>query len=372
MNKSILLLVFVVFACLKSFAQPANDNCANAIAIACGGTQTGSTVTATMDVAPPCGPFTISSPGVWYTFVGTGDAITASLCGSAYDTQIFIYSGSCGSLTCIVSNDDAGAACASSGLNSIANFSSTLGTNYYILVTGFASGTGAYSLNIACVVPPVAPPNDNCTGITPTILVNGAAAVAFTGTTVNATTDALFSTIVVWEAVTLTECSNLTIDYCGTNPSVMQSALIVYTTCPATGLTSGAYDVTTCLDANVTFRFFNLPAGTYYLPVLGGSPNTPGPYIMHAQSFDCSIIGIEESTTAKSTLLYPNPASDVLNIKGVFEKGTIVTITGALGKVLLTENFNSSIDITSLPNGVYMIQIQGENYNHFERFVKAK
>ncbi len=508
--KKIVLLVFVVFSCLKSFAQPVNDACINATPITCGATDTGSTVTATIDAAPVCGPsLSITAPGAWYTFVGTGDAVTASLCGSAFDTKIIVYSGSCGSLTCVAGNDDAGGACPSSGLNSIAYFNSVLGTNYYILVTGFSTATGAYSLNIACAAPcvpvpanddcsgaillslapdisscspttgtntcannslinpscfpfgtindvwyqfntgtntgiaidfdvitaantysyalytscagadvscgslpsgaitnisglststtyflqifnnggleagtfslcvsappgpPIPPPNDDCTGITPTTLVNGAAPVTFTGTTYAATYDAAFSTIVVWEAVTLTECSNLQIDYCGTNPSVMQSALIYYTACPVAGFTAGTYDVTTCSDGNVTFYFYNLPAGTYYLPVLGGTPNTPGPYIMNAQSSDCTT-GIEDVALTKSTLLYPNPAADVLNIKGVFGKETIVTITDALGKILLTQNFNSSIDISSLSNGVYIVQIQDGNYKHYERFVKAK
>lgn len=510
MNKILLLLVFVVFSCLKSFAQPVNDDCSNAIAITCGATDTGSTATATIDTAPVCGPsLSITAPGVWYTFVGTGDAITASLCGSAFDTKIIVYSGSCGSLTCVAGNDDAGGACPSMGLNSIAYFNSVSGTNYYILVTGFGSGTGAYTLNIGCAAPclpvpanddcsgaillavavdvfscspttgtntcannslinpscvpfasindvwfqfntgtntgitmefdaitgadtysyalytscggteigcgalttgsittisgltasttyflqifnnggleagtfslclyappgpPIPPPNDDCTGITPTTLVNGAAPVTFTGTTYAATYDAAFSTIVVWEAVTLTECGNLQIDYCGTNPSVMQSALIYYTACPVAGFTAGTYDVTTCSDGNVTFYFYNLPAGTYYLPVLGGTPNTPGPYIMNAQSFDCTT-SIVETAETKKTLLYPNPAADVLNIKGVFGKEATITIIDALGKVLLTEIFNSAIDISSLSNGVYIVQIQAENYKHYERFVKAK
>lgn len=506
MNKILLLLFFVVFSCLKSFAQPANDDCVNAIVVACGATETGSTVTATIDTAPVCGPsLSITAPGVWYTFVGTGDAVTASLCGSAFDTKIIVYSGSCGSLTCVAGNDDAGAACPSNGFNSIAYFNSVSGTNYYILVTGFGSGTGAYTLNIGCAAPcvpvpanddcsgatlltvaadisscvattgtntcannslinpscvpfasindvwyqfntgtyteitidfdaitgadtysyalytscagtdvscgtlptaittisgltastsyflqifnnggteagtfslclsgpPMPPPNDDCSGITPTTLVNGAAPVTFTGTTYAATYDAAFSTIVVWEAVTLTECGDLQIDYCGTDPSVMQSALIYYTACPVVGFTAGTYDVTTCSDGNVTVYFSNLPAGTYYLPVLGGNPNTPGSYIMNAQSFDCTT-GIEETTLTKNTLLYPNPAADVLNIKGVYGKEAIVTITDALGKVLFTEIFNPSIDISSLSNGVYIVQIQDENYKHYERFVKAK
>jgi hypothetical protein len=129
-----------------------NDNCAGAQTITCGQTVNGSTVGATSDAAlGTCGVGTGGTPtsGVWYKLVGNGGQVTASLCGSAYDTKLHVYTGSCAGLTCLVSNDDA--AC---GDRSQVVFNANVGTDYYILVNGFGSATGAFSLNLTCLCGP--------------------------------------------------------------------------------------------------------------------------------------------------------------------------------------------------------------------------
>ena len=124
-----------------------NDLCGGALPISCGQTESGTTVGTTPDNAPFCGTSN-TAPGVWYQFVGTGNDVIASLCnGTSYDSKLTVYSGSCGVLTCIAGNDDA------CGLQSEVLFNSTLGQTYYILVHGFGSSSGAYSLSIDCPVP---------------------------------------------------------------------------------------------------------------------------------------------------------------------------------------------------------------------------
>ncbi len=125
-----------------------NDVCGGALPVACGQTVTGSTAQATADNAPFCGTSN-SAPGVWYQFVGTGGPVVASLCnGTTYDSKLTVYSGSCGALTCIDGNDDA------CGTQSEVQFASTAGQTYYILVHGFGSATGNFSLELTCIVPP--------------------------------------------------------------------------------------------------------------------------------------------------------------------------------------------------------------------------
>lgn len=142
-----------------------NDNCVDAISVTCGGTYTGSTAGMTTESGlPACS--NASAAGVWYVVSGTGADITASLCGSAYDTRINVYTGAdCASLTnCIAQNDDF------CGLQSEVTFTSALGTDYYILVNGFSSNTGNYSLSIDCCIPSAPScasgpsPTDNATG----------------------------------------------------------------------------------------------------------------------------------------------------------------------------------------------------------------
>jgi len=144
------------------FCPPLNDLCADAIAVSCGDTEIGNTAQATSNDEPAfCGTGT-GSPGVWYSFAATGnDVVTASLCGSSFDTKIQIYSGTCGALTCVGGNDDNFAECGAGG-NSEYQFITTAGTQYYIYVFGFGSNTGAYELNLSCIPAPDLPVNDEC------------------------------------------------------------------------------------------------------------------------------------------------------------------------------------------------------------------
>lgn len=141
-------------------AAPANDLCSGVITTACGGTYSSSTslATTTSDPTGTCGTG-VGAAGVWYLFVGDGNNITASLCGSSYDTKINVYSGSCGALSCITGNDDF------CGTSSEVTFTSTLGVNYYIFVNGFSGALGSFTLAITCAAPPT-PTAADCGGAT--------------------------------------------------------------------------------------------------------------------------------------------------------------------------------------------------------------
>lgn len=128
-------------------ATPANDLCANAIPISCGVTVNGSTNTATSDAALgncAIGAGGVPNNGIWYSLAGVSGATTVSLCGSSYDTKLHVYSGSCGTLTCVASSDDF------CGLQSEVSFTASAGVTYYVLVNGFGSNTGAFTLLATC------------------------------------------------------------------------------------------------------------------------------------------------------------------------------------------------------------------------------
>ncbi len=144
------------------FPPPPNDLCANAIPLTCGSSVTGNTSTGTnTDNGPACTATVSTAPGVWYTLTGTGTDITASMCGSGYDTKIFVYTGSCGSFTCVTGNDDF------CGLQSQVTFASVQSTTYYIMVAGFSTASGLFTLNITCALPP---PNNDVCDATPLII----------------------------------------------------------------------------------------------------------------------------------------------------------------------------------------------------------
>ncbi|WP_181566740.1 HYR domain-containing protein, partial [Aequorivita sp. CIP111184] len=131
---------------------PANDLCAGAIEVTGDGVIVGTSVGATTDVAPTC-VTSISSPGVWYKFTdvsGTGSTVDLSLCtGTSYDTKLSVYSGSCGTFTCVTGNDD------SCGVQSAVNFTTDGSSTYYVLVHSFGGATGTFELNVSGFPVPV-------------------------------------------------------------------------------------------------------------------------------------------------------------------------------------------------------------------------
>ena len=193
--------------------------------------------------------------------------------------------------------------------------------NGVILTGGIAGGTeGTYSDLNCSDIPPPAPENDDCSGVTPTELTNGVP-VTFNGTTVGGTASpeemAVLGYGAVWEAVTLTgDCNNLTVDYCGTPSGNMNNMFIVYTPdCPATSYVIGSYDFATCGDGNGTIRYNNLPAGTYYLPViLDPASNTLGDYVMNVISEDCFVVEEPDYPCFQGDGLASNGFEDGLNV----------------------------------------------------------
>lgn len=120
-----------------------NDLCGNADALSLGSSVLGSTqgTTANDFVALNCGEGPVDSPGVWYTVVGTGDRMRATLASASFDTRLTVYEGSCGSPVCVGDANNPGATQES------VTWCSTSGVVYRILVHGVGGATGSFSLN---------------------------------------------------------------------------------------------------------------------------------------------------------------------------------------------------------------------------------
>ncbi|MCB0780991.1 MAG: hypothetical protein KDC03_15965, partial [Flavobacteriales bacterium] len=124
---------------------PPNDDCVNAIPVACNSVTAGTTTGATGSVEEDNGCGTSDgAPGVWYTVDGYSGLMQARLCGSSYDTKIRVFDGACGGLNCIDGNDD------SCGLQSEVSWTGVGGTTYFIQVFGFSGATGNFQLEVLC------------------------------------------------------------------------------------------------------------------------------------------------------------------------------------------------------------------------------
>lgn len=132
---------------------PANDNCADASGINTlpfnsVGDATSATNTGGFLAPSGCGSM---NDGVWYTFTtdaaGTIDIALTGVTG--WDPEIAIYSGSCGTFTCVDNADSNG----SGSGESLTNISVDASTQYWINI-GYFSGTadsseGSYTLDVS-------------------------------------------------------------------------------------------------------------------------------------------------------------------------------------------------------------------------------
>ncbi|KAA3606498.1 MAG: T9SS C-terminal target domain-containing protein [Calditrichaeota bacterium] len=142
---------------------PANDDCANAIEITNWTTQiTGNTAQATQDATDnqSCGGSS-THKSVWYKFTipaGENWNVSFDLSGSSYDTAMELFSGTCGGgLTSIVCDDDGAGTTTQSRIPENSGTIGITAGNYYLLVSGYNSNSGDYTLQPTCnqILPPV-------------------------------------------------------------------------------------------------------------------------------------------------------------------------------------------------------------------------
>jgi subtilisin-like proprotein convertase family protein len=138
---------------------PANDDCANAIAVTpanCGFTDTQDTTNATDQAGEPGSSCTVQSNSVWYSYtnITANDIlVTVSTCTSNFDTAVQVWEqtgASCnfGGFVAVACNDDA----CGDGFQSLTSFIAAPGKTYMIQSGGFDGETGSLTTSIACEV----------------------------------------------------------------------------------------------------------------------------------------------------------------------------------------------------------------------------
>lgn len=269
----------------NSFQYINNDACANAITLnSCSGapqTLNGSTTNSTVDPYLDCGATgdVNSQRGVWYRYVGDNSNVTINTCNATgYDSRLTVYSGACGSFTCVGGNDDMSAAlCPASGLRSEVNFNAYAGTDYYIFVHGYQSGTslsatGNFVLNWTCTAlcTPIAT-NDECADATSVtvgtpLVSNNTCATASLGVTYPSCTASQFSTHYdTWYSFNSGSNTTLEVSTVAVSPAIVGYALysgtcgtLTQVACSATG---AAANVTLTADTVYYVRAWSDAAG---------------------------------------------------------------------------------------------------------------
>ncbi len=144
---------------------PPNNNCEGAITLAPGESDLNDTTYATDEgTIDDCG-LPITSPGVWYRVVGTGNTMTAHLCSgnTLFDAKLHVYCDDCGGFSweCAAANDDGlQGGC---GSRPSVSWCSAPGAVYYVLVSGVDDQEGLFEIAIEDDATPCATPV-SCTG----------------------------------------------------------------------------------------------------------------------------------------------------------------------------------------------------------------
>lgn len=179
--------LIILFSTFNSFAQPANDDCSNAVTLTNlnGGCVTVNNTGATFD------NYTLTCQGesnnIWFSFVAQGGYATVNVSGvSSPDVAIsYAPTGS----PCNIA-DAVGVAC-NTGANNGSSVNLTSndlipGNTYYIQVTNNTGGSGGPGPVTVCVTNPVGPANDLCSAAEPITTLDGSCTG---GTTLGATSD---------------------------------------------------------------------------------------------------------------------------------------------------------------------------------------
>lgn len=143
---------------------PVNNTCAGATWAADGASLTGSLQLATNNGTATCGN-SANSPDVWFAYKPrTSGVIFFDSCGSNFDTNIAIFTGTCGNLTQVACNDDAQTGACAGSAQSLAAIVGVANTTYYARLSSYNGQRGNYNFHVAGGGGVVPPSNDECTG----------------------------------------------------------------------------------------------------------------------------------------------------------------------------------------------------------------
>ncbi len=252
----------------QEFCPAPNNLCADAIALNCNSSISGTTQGSTSVGTPTtsCGTPPNNSPGVWYTFLGNGDVTTFSLCGSTFDTKMQILTGSCGAFTCVAGNDNF------CGTQSEVQIATTSGTLYYIYVFGVNNTTsGTFDLNTTCVTPSLPPVNDECSNAI-SISVNSYGIFNATSGSVSGATPSIQSNSCtgsadddVWYSFVATQTTHI-IELDNIVGSTLDLNHALYTSTNSSN-PCGNLSQITCSDSNYSFNTGLVVGQTYYIRI---------------------------------------------------------------------------------------------------------
>lgn len=352
-----------------------NDDCSAVVPqpLASGGSLTFSADNTT---ASGLGDFDASSPYFgspvyWHAFTTTGcNTVTVDYCGQSpvWTNTFGILATDCPALNLVNAFQFNNSACGDGNITFI--YSQIAEGTYYIpvLADGVSGSIGPYSIHVSAEACPIN--YDLCSSTPEQALVSGTP-VTFSANNANAGSAGdwapgnLFEgTPVNWHRFSTTECLDVKVAYCGTTPAFGQTLGLVANSCPADQLTyfSGT-NTTECVDGNTTLSYNDLPAGTWYVPVINNpGQNASGPYTITVSGIGCTI-GMDEEG-GSTMALFPNPTDGIVNLVPSVSGPAQLYLLDVTGRIVRTGRVNlvagSASELTlakGLPTGSYALRI---------------
>lgn len=145
------------------------------------------------------------------------------------------------------------------------------------------------------------------------------------------------------------------------------------------GLSNGSVDVTitggngvksfSWSNGATTEDLTNVPAGEYTLTVTDENGCTK------TQVFNVGTTGVQNLEFTKSINVYPNPTNNIINIDMIKSSEGKVTIFDLKGIQYVVRNLAdksniTTVDISKLESGVYMIRVETDNLVAFKKLIK--
>jgi photosystem II stability/assembly factor-like uncharacterized protein len=144
--------------------------------------------------------------------------------------------------------------------------------------------------------------------------------------------------------------------------TILSPASIAGDTSPYTFSTIGdATNGTATGTYTISFTSANWPSsiqGTFSSTKISGSGVT------------AELNAVNDITTDRQVILYPNPATDAFSVKDI-EAKTTITVSDLSGRLLLSKNVtaNETVSVSSLPNGIYLVDVKSNNATKTEKLI---
>lgn len=340
------------------FAQvPVNDSCIAAIELTVGAAcLNGTNVEAGTEVE-----FVFAENyflDVWYKFTATSAWTKVSLTNAAptIDAAVFVVENGCADP---INNEvlRINVRFGEAGLDEIASFPTTVGTEYHIAVQGSSSSGESEGAFCMAVSETVEPPINDFLDIT---LVDGVACVQ--GTTVGANITGLpgiptfYTTDVLYSFIATKDSATISLTNVGLN---LDAAIWAFTFTNINVDIVGLSDVGTVGGTDETLTFATQKDSTYFILILGYE--TVNEDVFCIALTEKNVFTSSDLSATEVFSIFPNPTTENISIMAgsntSFDAVILKDITGRNVLQAALTNQNSTIATASLNEGIYFIQL---------------